>query len=123
MNAALKLYEAPAAVTIDEAIANFCERLTEVYLAHLGPDHCMAVGLVITHEASPGKVYRRIAKVERFRHDNGANKAGDVLGRSATCFVKLEDGTIWKAASWKAPAKNFPRGNVYDLPERLHWSY
>ena len=33
---------------------------------------------------------------------------------SAFCFVKAEDGTIWKAASWKGPAKNFSRGNIFD---------
>ena len=27
-------------------------------------------------------------------------------------FVDKEEGNIWKAASWKAPAKNFPRGNI-----------
>ena len=27
-------------------------------------------------------------------------------------FVGKEEGNIWKAASWKAPAKNFPRGNI-----------
>jgi hypothetical protein len=32
--------------------------------------------------------------------------------RSCHSFVELKTGDIWKAASWKAPAKNFPRGNV-----------
>ncbi len=27
-------------------------------------------------------------------------------------FVDKEEGNIWKAATWKAPAKNFPRGNI-----------
>ena len=29
-------------------------------------------------------------------------------------FVSKEDGLIWKAASWKAPARNFPRGNILE---------
>ena len=29
-------------------------------------------------------------------------------------FVGKEDGLIWKAASWKAPARNFPRGNILE---------
>jgi hypothetical protein len=29
-------------------------------------------------------------------------------------FVSKEDGFIWKPASWKAPARNFPRGNILE---------
>ena len=36
---------------------------------------------------------------------------------SSTCvhsFVEKETGKVWKAASYKAPAKNFPRADIYD---------
>jgi hypothetical protein len=33
---------------------------------------------------------------------------------SAFCFVKREDGTIWKPKGWKGPELNFSRGSIYD---------
>ena len=47
-----------------------------------------------------GGKYYKVAK-----KDNSHNE-------SAWFFISKEDGNIWKAASWKAPAKNFPRGNI-----------
>ena len=45
--------------------------------------------------------------------------------RSVHSFVEKKTGNIWKAASWKAPARNFVRGNVFDsksyLP-RVSWT-
>jgi len=28
-------------------------------------------------------------------------------------FVEVTTGLIWKAKSWKAPARNYPRGSIY----------
>ena len=50
----------------------------------------------------PGGKYYKIAK-----KDNNHNE-------SVWFFVGKEDGLIWKAASWKAPARNFPRGNILE---------
>jgi hypothetical protein len=35
--------------------------------------------------------------------------------RSSHAFVERATGLIWKSASWKAPALNFPRGSIYQL--------
>ena len=34
--------------------------------------------------------------------------------RSVHSFVEKANGNIWRAASWKAPARNFVRGNVFE---------
>ena len=47
-----------------------------------------------------GGKYYKVAK-----RDKGLNE-------HAWFFIDKEEGNIWKAASWKAPAKNFPRGNI-----------
>lgn len=45
--------------------------------------------------------------------------------RSVHSFVEKATGNIWKAASWKSPARNFVRGNVFDSASyinRLSWT-
>tara|TARA_R100000664_G_C2725609_1_gene117664 strand:- start:68 stop:382 length:315 start_codon:yes stop_codon:yes gene_type:complete len=50
----------------------------------------------------PGAKYYKIAKqISAFQE-------------SVWFFVSKEDGLIWKPASWKAPARNFPRGNILE---------
>ena len=51
-------------------------------------------------DAREGGKYYKVAK-----RDKGLNE-------HAWFFIDKEEGNIWKAASWKAPAKNFPRGNI-----------
>ena len=40
--------------------------------------------------------------------------------RSVHSFVEKKTGDIWRAASWKAPARNFTRGNVFDQSSYLN---
>ena len=40
---------------------------------------------------------------------------GDGVSRSAFGFVERATGLIYKAAGWKGPARNFPRGSIFDL--------
>ena len=64
-------------------------------------------------EFEPGSKYVKVVKVS-----SGGS-------RSVHSFVEKETGAIWKAASWKAPAKNFVRGNVFDAgsyTNRLSWT-
>ena len=64
-------------------------------------------------EFEPGSKYVKVVKIS----------AGG--SRSVHSFVEKETGAIWKAASWKAPAKNFARGNVFDAGtylNRLQWT-
>lgn len=35
------------------------------------------------------------------------------ISRNVECFVERATGLIWKAAGWKRPCLNFPRGTIY----------
>lgn len=72
-------------------------------------------------DLEPGKVYCRIVRREMWP-DNDEPVSGSVYG-----FVKLDDLTLWKAAGYKAPAKNKARGVLDDLTDSAkvlpNWRY
>ncbi len=79
---------------LDSFLGDCQEMLNEHYESKLP-------GLKVpTIKVYPGGKYYKVAK-----KDNSHNE-------SVWFFVSKEDGLVWKAASWKAPAKNFPRGNI-----------
>lgn len=75
-----------------------------------------------------------LANYDKFRKDMNHTWDGDKFGvefeygskyvkvvtisgggsRSVHSFVETANGNIWRAASWKSPARNFVRGNVFD---------
>ena len=64
-------------------------------------------------EFEPGKKYVKVVTI------SGGGS------RSVHCFVEKENGNIWRAASWKSPARNFVRGNVFDQASyinRIQWT-
>lgn len=68
-----------------------------------------AGSMKIKLELEVGGVWGRIVRAEYWKGQEKAN------ARSAFGFIKMEDNTIWKAAGWKAPAKNKHRGVLADL--------
>lgn len=55
---------------------------------------------------SKGKKYARVF----FDMDNGQ--------RMVAFFVQMDNGDVWKADGWKAPALNFTRGNILTVEGR-----
>ena len=84
--------------------------LTENYKSWsgFGPDRVFDVkDYSVTFET--GKKYIRVVRNDR-------------CSRSVLAFIEITSGDIYKAASWKAPAKNI-RGNVHELtPRVVQWT-
>ena len=85
---------------VDAEMPNFIARLQEMVNEHYARSLSNLTPPMIRVEG--GRKYIKIAKVE----ENGS--------RSVYCFVRAEDGAVLKAATWKAPALNFTRGNIFD---------
>lgn len=69
-------------------------------------------------EAQEGPKFIRLVRVEFY---NGERRPGG----SAFGFVDKTNGNVLKAAGWKAPAKNFARGNIFKEDfgvGRVYWT-
>jgi hypothetical protein len=79
----------------------YTEAHLEAYRQHLIADYnkwSPGSTCAFSVEFEPGQKYTRVVTVQ-------------TSSRSAHSFIDA-DGKIWKSASWKAPAKNFTRGDV-----------
>ncbi|WP_034619335.1 hypothetical protein [Chitinibacter tainanensis] len=103
------------------AIQNAITRATEILRERMAKEYpSLHKHEELTIEAEYGKVYARLVMVRRDR------ETGNIYSRSAWGFVRLSDLTLWKAASWKSPAKNASRGLIGDLMDQtrvLQWQY
>jgi hypothetical protein len=89
-----------------EALTAYLERLNAAEAEHYARD---LPALTAPHYVILGRghKYDRVGRVE----------AHETRG-CAVAFVEKATGLIWKPASYKAPIRNFPRGNIYALSER-----
>lgn len=75
---------------LDRYTSYILQDYRRMYAPGVAPLFCVTV--------TPGRKYLRVITVTR-------------SSRSAHSFIDAA-GLIWKAASWNAPAKNFPRGDI-----------
>jgi hypothetical protein len=98
--------------TFDEALADYTEKLQAAQQEC--SDSMGGAKNMVTILAKAG---RRYVKVYR------ENSLDFLALCSLVCFVNKDTGDIWKAASWKKPALNFPRGNIYNLKGHTYPQY
>ena len=94
----------------------------EQYLEHIRNDYVRWSGLC--RDATPSHVKVRDEMIEKFkrevRFEEGSKYIKVIHGTSVHSFICRNDmgkfvrGDILKAASWKQPARNFERGNIYN---------
>ncbi len=90
--------------SFDAAVQNFIEHAQRVYQEYrerMGFTNSIHDKDIFADKPSPKFI--RIVQADC----NGSS-------RSVYCFVDRENGNILFPKGWKGPAKNTPRGNVYD---------
>lgn len=100
----------PTPEQVDAEMPNFIARCQEMIAEHYEKHLTNIVHMTPQIYVAGGRKYIKVAS------------RGPGGGGSVWCFVRAADGAILKAASWKAPALNFTRGNIFDkvLPMTPH---
>jgi hypothetical protein len=57
--------------------------------------------------------------IDRFTTQRGKKNIRVIGDGSAFCFIRVEDGAVLKASSWKAPAKH-ARGTIFTTDPTLY---
>jgi len=101
----------PTPEQVDAEMPNFIARCQEMIAEHYEKNLTNIVHMTPQVYVAGGRKYIKVAT----RGPGG-------YGGSVFCFVRAVDGAILKAATWKAPALNFTRGNIFDkvLPMTPH---
>jgi hypothetical protein len=84
----------PIGTTATQATVRACQAASDLHYA---------LNLAILNPPTFG--YDEGKKYDRVWYDNGTQ-------RFVAFFIERATGDVWKAAGWKAPTKNFVRGNV-----------
>lgn len=85
----------------DSELLAFCVKLADKHARYFAEHYSNLTAPTFTFEK--GRKYVRIVRT---------NNSDFGTGSSVVCFVELATALIWKAAGWKAPAKNFSRGSI-----------
>ena len=100
-------------LSFEKAVENFADNATEAVRAHYKRNNfTFAVPFVEVSKIS--RKYAKLVSYSVYKDGGGVETRGDDTVHS---FVEVETGDIFKAASWKAPAKH-ARGNIY-TPEGI----
>lgn len=89
-----------------EALTAFLDRLNAAEVEHYARNY-PNIDPTTYVVSGRGRKYDKISRIHK------TELAGGVF-----CFVEKETGLVWKPANARAPVRNFPRGDIFALPER-----
>lgn len=114
-------YAVEVALRADDTEATRHERALAALVARIQANHnhymatkfpTLTRDTIYVAQSKRGQRFLRI-----WAGNNDPHRANE---RTVVGFVEPATGLLWKAATWKAPALNFSRGSMYDLP--VNWA-